>query len=132
MSNEGETFEKLDGKANASERLGQDRSDSTPAQASYSGLVEVKPPTGSGMRFDGGQIRYCLSQNVRLDSIKEEVNRYSQLEIDNFNELVSDYNARCGNFKYRRGDMGRIKQEVAERNPVLMAEGKRIVSSWRE
>jgi hypothetical protein len=132
MSNEGATFEKLDGKANASERQGQNRSDSTTAQASSSGLVEVKPPTGSGMRFDDGQIRYCLSQNVRLDSIKEEVNKYSQLEIDNFNELVSDYNARCGNFKYRRGDMSRIKQEVAKRNPMLMAEGKRIVHSWRE
>lgn len=132
MSNEGATFEKLAGKANATERQGQDRSDTPSSQVSSSGLLEVKPPTGSGMRFDEGQIRYCLSQKVRLDSIKEEVNKYSQLEIDNFNELVSDFNARCSSFKYRRADMSRTEQEVAERNPMLMAEGKRIVRSWRE
>jgi len=131
-SRERVNFETTDGKANAFERQGQDRSDSTTAQASSSGPLEVKPPTGSGMRFDAGQIRYCLFQNIRLDSIKEEVNRYSQLEIDNFNELVSDFNARCRSFKYRRGDMSRIEQEVAERNPMLIAEGKRIVHSWRE
>lgn len=94
-------------------------------------VFEQMPPAGSGRTFSVNEIRYCLSQDIRIDSMRSTVNSYSSYEIDQFNAVVSDYNSRCSNFRYRRGALEAIRSEVEVNRPSLSAEGNNKVLAWR-
>jgi uncharacterized membrane protein len=88
-------------------------SDMPPASV-YSPVLprEDKPPIGNGLALSRDQIRYCLSQKIRIDSIDKIVNTSLSGEVDSFNALVGDYNSRCSHFKYRRGSLEGVPTEV--------------------
>lgn len=86
-------------------------------------VYEEIPPPGSGQLLSDNQIRYCLSQDIRLSSYDSAVNHYSQSAIDSFNAAVADYNSRCSNYKYRRGSLDRIRNEVESRRSELQSDG---------
>ena len=88
-------------------------------------------PVGNGLVLSRNQIRYCLSEEVRLLSIKGAIDSYSQYEVDNLNSIVDDYNSRCSNFRYRSGLLESVKSEVSLNNSALVAEGSRKLSNWR-
>lgn len=95
-------------------------------------VFEQMPPVGSGRTFSDNEIRYCLSQDVRIDSMRSTVNSYSSYEIDQFNAVVSDYNSRCSNFRYRRGALEAVRSEVEVNRSLLSAEGSNKVLAWRQ
>jgi hypothetical protein len=84
---------------------------------------EDRPPVGSGISFSDNQIRYCLSQDLRLNGWKASLNEYSQSAIDAFNNAVADYNSRCSNYRYRRGALERVRAEVEQNHYLLQGEG---------
>jgi hypothetical protein len=94
-------------------------------------VYEDMPTLGSGQVFADNQIRYCLSQDIRLTGWGASVNQYSQTAIDSFNTAVSDYNARCSNYKYRRGALERVRSEVESRRGSLDADGRSKASIYR-
>jgi hypothetical protein len=91
-------------------------------------VVEEKPPAGEGQLLTASQLRYCLSEKIRLDGINGIVNRGATLEIERFNARVDDYNGRCGKFKYRREAMDSLRAEVESQRESI-AESARV--NWR-
>ncbi|WP_150123924.1 hypothetical protein [Methyloversatilis sp. RAC08] len=86
-------------------------------------LVERVPPIGKGLVLDPAQIRYCLSEGIRIAAWHERANRYSQRAVDTFNAVVNDYNARCGNFSYRSGTLESVRAEVEKNRDMLVQLG---------
>lgn len=97
---------------------------SPPAPApSYSSNEERIPPVGSGLTFDRSQMRYCLSEKIRVAAWQEQVNSYSETSVDAFNAAVNDYNARCSNFRYRSGTLEGVRSEVEANRAALTRQG---------
>ena len=98
---------------------------STPPETKVSKklLVERIPPIGQGLVLDPAQIRYCLSEGIRITAWHERANRYSQRAVDMFNAVASDYNARCGNFSYRSGTLESVRAEVEKNREMLVQLG---------
>lgn len=84
---------------------------------------EEKPQIGSGQLFSSAQIRYCLSEKIRLRGMERLVNNYSSSSVDGFNQYVNDYNARCSNFRYRRGTLESVTSEIESQRAELESEG---------
>ncbi len=85
---------------------------------------EVKPPVGTNLNLSVAQIRYCMAEDIRLDGAKQSLNNYIGFDVDIFNEMVSDYNSRCGHFLYRVGALDTAKSEVEVYRKALIAEGR--------
>lgn len=85
---------------------------------------ESRPSVGTGMVLSDDQIRYCLSETIRIDTWQAAVDQYSTNAVDSFNRAVGDFNSRCSNFKYRRGALERVRVEVEERRAALQKEGR--------
>jgi len=102
----------------------------TPAP-SYSSVSEEKPPIGAGNLFNRSQIRYCLSEGIRIDAMRGFIDQYSKHEVNQFNFYVNDHNGRCGSFRYRRGTLEAIRNEVENNRYVLEQEGIKKVVNMR-
>jgi hypothetical protein len=85
--------------------------------------AERVPPIGKGFVLDMAQMRYCLSEDIRLTAWQERVNRNSKTAVDSFNSAVNDYNARCGNFSYRTGSLESVRAEVEKHRDMLARQG---------
>ncbi len=97
----------------------------TPAYVppTYASTEEEMPPVGSGMSFNRNQIRYCLSEKIRVEAWQNQVNNYSATSVDAFNIAVDNYNSRCSNFRYRRGELESVRSEVEANRYALIYEG---------
>lgn len=84
---------------------------------------EQAPEPGQAIVINSAQLRYCLSQSIRIDGAEKAVNKTSQSAIDSFNGLVTDYNSRCGSIRYRKGDFESINPDVVSRRDALEKEG---------
>ena len=93
------------------------------AAPSYSSNEERIPPVGTGLTFDRSQMRYCLSEKIRIAAWQEQVNQYSDLSVDAFNAAVNDYNARCSKFRYRSGTLESVRSEVEASRAALTRQG---------
>lgn len=98
---------------------------STPPASVYSPALpkEDKPPVGTNLSLSRGQIRYCLSEDIRLGVMKNTINQHANNEVDLFNTKIHDYNSRCGNFRYRRGSLESVQSEVEANRLILEADG---------
>lgn len=86
-------------------------------------LVEEQPPVSSNLAFTANQIRYCVSESIRMDAAKSHVNTSISSDVDRFNTMVADYNARCNSFRYRTDDLERVRSEVEINRAQLLQEG---------
>jgi len=86
--------------------------------------TEDIPPVGQGLLFEDDQIRYCLSQKIRLGGWQITVDSYDHSSVVAFNAKVDDYNARCSHFKYRDGALERIRAQVESRHAILDVDGR--------
>jgi len=71
-----------------------------------------KPPVGRNAVLNVSQIRYCMTEKIRITAFESVINNSYEHEVDRFNALVNDYNSRCGEFRYRRGDVERVQREL--------------------
>lgn len=104
-------------------------SDRRKSSSSVNMLFEDVPPVGVGATHSDNQIRYCLSEDIRLMSWQTALNQYSSTAVEAFNNAITDYNARCSNYKYRRGALERVRQEVETRRGALQSDGLARASS---
>lgn len=97
----------------------------TPPASVYSPVLpkEDKPPVGTNISLSRDQIRYCLSEDIRLGAMKNAINQYADSDVDLFNAKVHDYNSRCGKFRYRRGSLESVRSEVEANRLTLEADG---------
>lgn len=89
------------------------------------GAFEQKPPAGSGVVLSVPQIRYCLSEKIRVESMEHHLNRYSEVAVRGYNAAVDDYNSRCGNFRYRKGALEAAGRDIEPNRASLEVEGRR-------
>ncbi len=105
----------------------------TPPPATYTPTpstdIEEKPPIGEGIVLSTAQLRYCLSQNARIDGADKAVNLSVKVEVDRFNGMVDDYNSRCGKTRYRSSTMQSVKADVEGRRAQLEKEGAGLIRS---
>ena len=97
------------------------RSDSlsqTP-EAQISGLEFSKPPVGENNILSVAQIRWCLREDIRIEVLRPTPTTNSQ--IDQFNAVVTDYNSRCGSYRYREGTLTRAQREVERVRAQIVA-----------
>lgn len=85
---------------------------------------EDRPSGGYGQVLDDDQIRYCLSQKIRLGGWEKTVDSYSGYSVDSFNREVKEFNSRCGNYKYRKGAVERVQADVDTRFFQLEKDGR--------
>jgi len=93
-----------------------------PYKAAFSGKEEI-PPVGRYLLFNQEQIRYCLSEKIRLLAWKEKVNNYSQGSVAAFNIAIHDFNGRCSNFRYHPGSMESTREQVESNRANLQLQG---------
>jgi peptidoglycan hydrolase-like protein with peptidoglycan-binding domain len=104
---------------------------SSPSQEEGSGpYTETKPAIGTATTFNRANIRYCVFQEARLDALKPFLQ--DNEAIDRSNELVRDWNSRCGRYTYRERDMSAVQSELPQRIDSLKAQAREILSSWRK
>ena len=91
--------------------------------------AESQPPVGQDTVLSTAQIRYCLAEDIRMDSAKSALNNYIDADVDRFNAMVADYNSRCSSFQYHTNNRGRNDLMSAQRDiepyrSQLQAEGR--------
>ena len=86
--------------------------------------TEEQPPVGDGLTHTMPQLRYCAAENIRLDAAKTVINSYSDIDVDRFNGLVTDYNSRCGQFRYKTGTLESARSDVEQYRTEIEAEGR--------
>ncbi|RZT98271.1 hypothetical protein EV681_0047 [Advenella incenata] len=86
--------------------------------ASLDDLQFTKPGAGNSNVLSVIEIRWCLRENIRLGAMRSIF--YSTNGVDNFNRIVSDYNSRCGNYRYYQDHYSRAIDDIASyRNQII-------------
>lgn len=73
---------------------------------------EQMPPVGRNNVLDITQIRWCRREKIRIDAIEGLINNAYEREVSTFNAKVDDYNSRCVEFRYRRGQVEQVEREL--------------------
>jgi hypothetical protein len=94
-------------------------------------LREIPPPRGVNRVLDASEIDYCLSEGIRVDTMRSLINSRSNVQVRNFKLRSSNFKLRCASFRYRDGDMDRVKKFVDTRRSQLVLEAASVVSRWR-
>ena len=82
----------------------------SPAGLQIHDLEFSKPPVGDSSVLSVAQIRWCLRESIRIEVLRQMLRTNSQVE--RFNSIVSDYNSRCGSYRYREETLMRAQREV--------------------
>lgn len=82
---------------------------------------EQMPPVGSGHVLNAAQIRYCLSEDIRLEAARDVIS--ADTEVDRFNAMVEDFNSRCVNYRYRQRVFQSVQRQVEADRSLLELEG---------
>lgn len=88
---------------------------------------DQKPPEGRNNVLNIPQIRWCKREKIRIEAIANVINSAYDHEVDRFNARVSDYNSRCGEFRYRRGNVEQVDLELASEHAAIASKAK---SEW--
>lgn len=83
--------------------------------------MEQLPPIGPDRVLEAAQIRYCLSEDIRLEAARSVAN--ADTDVDRFNSMINDYNSRCASYRYRRQVYESVQREVQSNRASLQAEG---------
>jgi len=84
---------------------------------------ETKPSKGINNILGRDEIRYCLSESIRIGAMREEVDPYVEAQVNHFNATVQDYNSRCSRYRCRRELRESVHREVESQRSHLEAEG---------
>ena len=88
---------------------------------------EQKPTVGQDNVLSIPQIRWCKREKIRIEAIEGVINSAYDHEVDKFNAKVSDYNSRCGKFRYRRGNVEQVDRELSSEREAIALKAK---SEW--
>lgn len=85
-------------------------------------LVLEKPPIGTHQKLNISQICWCQKEKIRLETMNSLVNNYDSNSVRQFNLLIDDYNARCGSYRYRSGDLETAKRKIEKNRSEIVAQ----------
>jgi hypothetical protein len=85
---------------------------------------EEKPPVGKDHVLTRTQIQYCLAENIRLEAGQLLIHDTDDFRaVQQFNNLIDDYNSRCAAFRYQQSAMEAAKEAVERWRPAIQSEG---------
>lgn len=99
------------------------------APATPQALTEERPPVGYGLEHSVGQIRYCLAEKIRISAAEPVVDSYNSAQVDRFNAMVSDYNSRCGQYRYLESSMNLARSDVEAHRAELEQVGRALIKN---
>lgn len=85
------------------------------------------PPVGRNNVLSIPEIRWCKREKIGIDAIEDVMNPAVELEVGAFNAKVDDYNSRCAEFRYRRGQVEQVDRELADQRESIAAASQ---SQW--
>jgi len=91
---------------------------------------EVPPAGADNLMFSDAEIRYCLAQIIRIEAVRPLVDRYERAQISYFNELVADYNTRCGHYRYMEGARESAQAQVEISRSTIESDARQAYQ-WR-
>jgi hypothetical protein len=92
----------------------------TSSQVATSAIEQI-PPTGQDRVLDAAQIRYCLSEDIRLEAARDVAT--TGAAVERFNSMIDDFNARCTGYRYRRQVFESVQRQVQANRTSLQAAG---------
>lgn len=106
-----------------SQLTGSTQSRNPPSESARPLSQYAKPPVGTGNLLSTSNIRWCIRESIRIDARRGLV--YTNAGIREFNSVVSDYNSRCGRYKYRQGSQAQAEREVEPHRSQISTEAMR-------
>lgn len=94
-------------------------------------IKESVPSVGTDYLLTPNEICYCLSESIRIDAMKQELNPYSNIEVSRLGDVISDYNIRCASFRYRPSELEKVRKAVESQRDLIAKEGIQKIRSWR-
>lgn len=93
---------------------------------SSNNLTESLPSYGSGAghTLNASEIYYCLAETVRIDANRGTVIQYDNFSIDRFNRTIEDYNARCGDYRYKPSALTSANKALDANRYSIEAQGR--------
>jgi len=88
---------------------------------------ESPPPLYGSEALSLAELRYCLRQSERIDLARNLAVNYSQQS--RLNSAVSDFNSRCGSFRYRQEDMAIAQAEIGGMMGTLRSDARSMVGA---
>lgn len=118
----------------SSRNYGYPKSNSAPAgrppsPAQNTGLQYTKPSVGTNNVLSVPQIRWCIREGIRIEAMRDVID--SNAEVGKFNQIVDDYNSRCGSYRYRQGSQARAKSDVEPHRNQIVAEARQLGRSYQ-
>ena len=86
--------------------------------------TEIQPSVGRNNILSVAEIRYCLAEKIRLDAGETVIDNYVASDVDRFNRYGTDYNSRCGEYRYRVGVLESAQADVEPYRAQFQAEGR--------
>ncbi len=93
-----------------------------------SGIEYTEPPIGTGKILSVSMIRWCLREEIRLNHFRVAATLNNEVAI--FNRYVENYNNRCGNYRYREGDLAAARRDVAKEKFTILENASKEVHEW--
>jgi len=93
-----------------------DKSPSAPSNTAESSRYDVvpleygKPLVGTNNILSVSQIRWCLRGSIQIEAMRGNFNTNGG--VNKFNQIVDDFNSRCGSYRYRQGNLGLAQKQV--------------------
>lgn len=92
------------------------------------GSAYSKPDAGTNLILSTSQIRWCLKETVRIESIRNIIN--SDEMTLKFNTLVNDFNMRCSSYRYNRNDFQIAQTDVNNERQSIAQEAISSAQAW--
>jgi hypothetical protein len=87
--------------------------------------LETRPKVAADAVLYASEIQYCLAEKIRIEGGEGVLDAYVAEDVDRFNVYVSDYDGRCGNFRYHRNAVDMARAAVEPFRDDYLAEGRR-------
>ena len=81
------------------------------------------PPVGSIDVHSVPEIRWCLRQDIRIETWRPLA--MTNRQIAAFNQVVEDYNGRCGSYRYYQRSMATARRDIASLRSLISMEAQR-------
>jgi TonB family protein len=87
-------------------------------------FVEERPPVSRGELYAAPQLRYCLAESLRIEAVREVLDKSEPGSVEEFNAKIADFNGRCASYRFYESEMFFVKSEVEGHRARLQADAR--------
>ena len=89
-------------------------------------LQYSKPSIGTNNVLSVSQIRWCIRGSIRIEAMRDIID--TNEGIDAFNQIINDYNSRCGSYQYSQGSRQHAERDIEAYRSQIVKEAIRDAS----